>query len=613
MPALTTTLRPILGPTITYIFSPQSGARQLKIYVNSISGSDANSGLSPDQAKQTLAGARAVAVSGAGIAFSRGSLWREMFEIRQAGTGGGATFRSDFQVYGTGDPPVISGADVIASNLFTLSAHADAGGVTYQYNWVRGVGFEDGVDKVMLWENDARLYRRTSVALVAANPGSYYAVDEEGVTSVIYIHPYGSTSPIVDGKSYEVTKRGAAIECYAPGNEGTNVSGPLHLLRGWAHVGPMAGPWRGGKADRILVGGGGLHTLGTSAAEITDAVLYDPPLNYGTGFFPYTAYFANGLGLLHKATRVISHGSATADATSKAFNGGFYCHGATNGFDKVTYEQCYQSYASKGFSCTNPEIVSEGCFVDNCTLGILGADNTAITIKYLMAKYSRAFSDDGTIDLRSKTRLIENCAIHINSSLSSVFMLATREGSLTIRNCVIIGDFSRAMECFAGSNLTIIVERCIFVRTATSQVVYYPRYGTGSYTGTNNLFVTLSAVAEASAATFNNGGTNMNFTAWKAAGFDLNSVVSGGYNGISAITNLFVENPLTNGNFTLRSDTGIVFGDGSALTTAGPQAHWNWNTRAVSAGPPTRYPVMPSTLPEMKSYISDPIAWNFYP
>ena len=49
------------------------------------------------------------------------------------------------------------------------------------------------------------------------------------------------------------------------------------------------------------------------------------------------------------------------------------------------------------------------------------------------------------------------------------------------------------------------------------------------------------------------------------------------------------------------------------ITAAGPQEHWDFGDRVVASGPPTRYPVPPSSIAEMRAYIEDPDAWDWYP
>lgn len=57
-----------------------------------------------------------------------------------------------------------------------------------------------------------------------------------------------------------------------------------------------------------------------------------------------------------------------------------------------------------------------------------------------------------------------------------------------------------------------------------------------------------------------------------------------------------------------------VFGDGvTPITAAGPQQHWDFNLRMAVGGPPSQYPILPNSLSEMRTYIEEPLSWNFYP
>ena len=96
-----------------------------------------------------------------------------------------------------------------------------------------------------------------------------------------------------------------------------------------------------------------------------------------------------------------------------------------------------------------------------------------------------------------------------------------------------------------------------------------------------------------------------------------------GYTEAAALTDLATIGPAV-GDFRINPSARVYGGDNTAyigtyadgttpITEAGPQLHWNWNTRAAVAGPPTRWPDVPETLAESRTYISDPAAWNFYP
>ncbi len=570
-------------------------------------GSDTNDGKTPATAWKTLAKAQASVFPGMTLLLERGGVWREMLDLR---------FKPIISIgnYGSGPPPEVNGADVISPGSFIPSTHAEAAGVCYEYAWTRGHGHEAGFDQVMLWENDVRLYRRTSVALVAASPGSYYSPGEEAATSIVYMHPYGTTDPRSDGKTYEITKRGAGIDNYDPASAGSSISG-VHLNRAWSHTGPMSGPVRGGMARNLLIGGGGIHHIVTSVDTSEDIVIYDVAKNYGTGFFPYVNYLANGRGYTHTARRIFSHGDSDADAASRSWNEGFYSHGFGSGYDKVTYEQCLQTNARKGFSSSNPEIAVLGCYGRNLDTAVYTGSNQTITVKYLIAAgCGTGIDDSGPVNHTVKTRLIEHCVIEADGALATGIRALARNGSLILRNCVIIGNFSRFLESSVVTAMNITIERCIVVYTGTGPLLTYPNIGSGTYTGTNNIFFNLAATAEANRFYFNKGTGQVNgLTAWKALGFDTNSLAIGPFNGKSEVTSLFVEDPRKNGNYTLRTDTGLVFGDGSTIMTAGPQEHWDWNLRKAVAGTVTRLPVLPTTFAEMKSYVDNPATWNFYP
>ena len=76
---------------------------------------------------------------------------------------------------------------------------------------------------------------------------------------------------------------------------------------------------------------------------------------------------------------------------------------------------------------------------------------------------------------------------------------------------------------------------------------------------------------------------------------------------------------LTSSALTGTPATGDFRINASALTGAGHDGdagvteHWDYNLRQVIAGPPERWPVVPTTYAEALEYIQDPEAWNFYP
>jgi hypothetical protein len=54
-----------------------------------------------------------------------------------------------------------------------------------------------------------------------------------------------------------------------------------------------------------------------------------------------------------------------------------------------------------------------------------------------------------------------------------------------------------------------------------------------------------------------------------------------------------------------------TFTDGVSVTLAGPQTHWDYNTRASVAGPPTARPTLPTTIAQMRTLVNAPAAWVY--
>jgi len=96
--------RSVSKSVLKSVFSPINipaamSVASFDIYVDSVNGNNANSGLTPQSAKQTLAAARALlTVDNMSLGLARGSIWKEQFDvpingltIGFAGTGGSAT------------------------------------------------------------------------------------------------------------------------------------------------------------------------------------------------------------------------------------------------------------------------------------------------------------------------------------------------------------------------------------------------------------------------------------------------------------------------------------------------------------------------------------------
>ncbi len=86
-------------------------------FVDAFAGADTNNGRSPTTAWRTIAKVtRSVFAPGDEILFRCGHVWRETLEVRQSGGEGSPI---TYGAYGTGDRPIINGADVFGGNVWS--------------------------------------------------------------------------------------------------------------------------------------------------------------------------------------------------------------------------------------------------------------------------------------------------------------------------------------------------------------------------------------------------------------------------------------------------------------------------------------------------------------
>ena len=100
-------------------------------YVDNVTGNDSNSGTSESTAWKTAARVNQASFApGDRILFKRGEIWREQLAISAAGMPNNAIF---FDAYGSGNAPVISGADLLPIPVWTVCTTCQ------QYIWTTTV------------------------------------------------------------------------------------------------------------------------------------------------------------------------------------------------------------------------------------------------------------------------------------------------------------------------------------------------------------------------------------------------------------------------------------------------------------------------------------------
>lgn len=602
------------------VYGPTTGL-VINYYADSVSGDDGNDGLTPETAFETLGALETAAMAygdGVTLGLARGSYWEEFLDLDSLDG-------ANVYAYGTGDPPVVSGAIPIDPGDFSASGHGDAGGVVYEYAWTRGDGDSGGQDLVMVWEGDYvqsesggsgdgtpsqnRLIRKTSVAACAAQAGTYYAPTENTGSSTVYVHPYGSTNPTSDGKVYYVTKHSAGLDGYSTSKVMAGVSG-LHLRRSWGHYGPLQ--WGDSTLmEKLIVSGGGIHHTVNAGATTRDMVLLDHPKGYGQASVPFTAYIPDGSGKTHSAERVFVIGDDTANQTIS----GFLSHGSANPFGTVNWTQIALLNASTGAGADADFLNIRGGYfktVNQRAVALVARDTVTVEYSIFNSCPTFSISDSGPVDGTYRDRIIRHCAIYLGSGVGG----SPRNGSLTIENCIVVVDTGTGYSAGASTQLNITFRNNMFIVAGAPALGYAFSLnpGTGTLDSDNNVFIYPGGAGDYSFRFQDGAGYVQTLAAWQARnGTDGNSLSL--YNDAGLWDDIFLNGAagLAAGDFRINPSSGYTLPDGTNINQCGPQYHWDWNARAVAAGPPTAWPDVPETLAEAKTYIADPGAWDFYP
>jgi parallel beta-helix repeat protein len=149
------------------------GGYAANYYVNSLSGSDSNSGTSESSSWKTLAKVNSFTFKpGDQILFKRGGVWREQLKVPSSGSSSNPIV---FGAYGSGNNPVIDGADIISSMTSAGSNIWQKTGVTTQPN--------------LMYLNGTVGSPKTSLGACTSEGDWYY----NSVTDILYV--YSNTNP----------------------------------------------------------------------------------------------------------------------------------------------------------------------------------------------------------------------------------------------------------------------------------------------------------------------------------------------------------------------------------------------------------------------------------
>lgn len=573
-------------------------------YVDSANGSDVNSGKSSATALRTIAALSAKSVNGTRIGFARGSLWREQYNPPN-----GVTI--SLGVYGTGAAPIFECADVVTATWTQPDA------VTYpnvwSISWTRGWA-PSSTEVLFMWVNGALPRDASSLADLQTNGGWWWS-SRTTQTATVYIK--SATDPNASGVVYELPQRKHGINSHFSSAGVTvtlSTTGPIEARHALGHYGGVTHGL--GSMSRLLLRFCGIHHTVTQSDSSDDVICADMSIGYPNGYSPLTAYTVNGAGRTHTARRVFDMGD-----TAITNNGGLYAHDSTGpGWDGIVFEQCAIVTADTALAATiSGAGVVRGLYTNNVAKAVNLGMGTSITVNYSQFRETpnggSGLVDNGPVDPSSRTRLIEHCVFYGTTALGATIGTAYRNGSLTVRYCTFVMAGAGVIGCSnTPTSLNIDINHCIFIGTMAAGPLYNPftvPVGSGTLSMDYNAYCYPSSTSATSFRLEDGAGFVQTLAAWQTrSGQDAHSVSI--INRPTLVTDLF-SGTVANGDFRMKpaATHGLTFSDATPFNSAGPQYHWDWNARAVAAGPASAWPVLPANLTEYRTYLDNPTAWVF--
>lgn len=537
-------------------------------------GLDSNRGTSALAPFQTLAEMEAAidaAPTKTRTSPKRASHWREAYP----------SAASVVVEHGTGALAMVDGSDPITG--------WEAEGTANVWQKTGVVHDATGTNRLRVYDLDGNLLARVAnVATCSSTAGSFVDVKgSDGSPVTIKVHP--STGDL-DPEGYEVTTRLVAAQF----GDSARVEG-LRVQRAISNNGALE-VGENASVKRVLSVDGSKHNFLIRSGLMEDCIALrcDPPTSYelsNTRFVLFTPDAAGKSGIFR---RCFTTGAVDAQASAITVH-----DSAGNWYDSVTGEQLASIGIIFGWGISALVVEVNGYFSKD-QLSALSGYSDDHTWRYVQVQ---AGSNDIGLGLApgdnpaSAVMRILDGAFYDAGSNSGLFRLTAGLNGVTIeieRNAFYSAGNRPRMTAEGMSSGTIKVNRSIFASVSGDYPITIP---TGvTYEGNYNVFAPFTRCKY-------HGTDYLTLASWQAAtGQDLNS--------IDVTLAGLLSGTVANGDFRL---AGTGSGAAAAGLFAGPQNHWDWNARAVAAGPPEAWPDVPETIAESETYVSDPEAWDFYP
>lgn len=414
-------------------------------YVDSVNGSDSNTGLAPNIAFATIAKVMTVLTAGDVIGLVRGSTWHEQLTI--------AVNNVKVIAVGNGLPPVFEGADVVANASFTKT-----GGYTNIYQVTVTTNYTASEPQfVRVWEDSVGLPITATLAALDTTPRAYFVATHDAVSVTVYVHASSSADITANGRLYEISKRTSGV--YSFFASGTVVDGVT-----------CRRPCGNGGAIKV----GAFSTVANCISE--DGNKHNFYARRGTNYYnclARDAYFND------QATAFVLNDDTPNGETSNydscvvlmplytSYMTGFYGHHNVSGsFGKVTYSNCKTTNCASGWALSD----ATSAEYRNC----YGTNN----------RYDFALTNAGTFSIIGG----EYISIYAGSA-----MINNTVNACTIIVSSVLSDKSDLQNghVFSGVASTVSIVNCKFIArktNATFQIGTYMSVTGGSLYLRNNRY-----------------------------------------------------------------------------------------------------------------------------
>jgi hypothetical protein len=581
--------------------APSAGQAQItgSVYVDSRNGDDTNDGTGPSTAKRTLTAAAGLLGPGSVLHLVRGSHWRETLVV--------SANRARVQAFGEGDPPVIDGADVVSGWTPVPGASRV---------WQTEVTHEGyGTHRLTVYEDGELLTRVPDRNTCEQTAGSFVDIKGgDGSPLVVQIHPRGGDNPDSNGRTYEVSRRLYALRIDA---HGVTVSG-VETLRQIHNDGSLAAvPLTGVEVDKTLMADGTKHNAVIGSGTIRDSIAYgsDEVTALEPSNIAFTFHMPDPSGESVTVERVGTIGIEGGD---------FLAHNSGSGaYASITLRQIW-GIDTRFPSLPDPSFGTtlDGAFYRG---GVSLPVNVPIT--RMLAILPPA---SGASNLYGSTRYTD-CAIFAEDRYSVAnydeILRANSDGTIVLDHLAIAGPrtYSTVFGLAGMTNGSLASHGCVFFGGQA-----HLKIASGAtYAGDHNVFHTTHPDTAFELFCERSGTAHTTLSGWQAAtGQDASSVwlkdedqtgANAFWLGISSGLN----NGPVDGDWRINPHARVynaagaaltgTFADGTPITRAGPQTHWDWNARTAKPGPARSWPRVPETRADSRAYIRDPAGWNFYP